>query len=289
MNGSAKCIVQVILNCERRLHNLIKKLFHSTMDDIDDNSTQTALFTMIGYTSRFLLYYLSDTKVYGVEKIRNAVLKRRPDRPLITVCNHHACLDDPILTSVVCPTEALWKSSLARWVWCADEICFKTPFRTAFFNRVKAIPAARGKGLHQEVIQRSVNLLHRGQWVHIYPEGKVVQESRFHVAPCRWGVGKVIAKTLHLDPLVVPYAHHGMEYVNPLFTWIPRPFQKVRVLIGDPIGFKDLKKGFTVTKSANPGWGDPFPPHEEWLYHTITERVESSLQDLEDDIKHNLY
>ena len=42
-------------------------------------------------------------------------------------------------------------------------------------------------------------------------------------------------------PAVVPFVHSGMEDVLPRGASLPKPGQKVRVLVGQPISFEDLR------------------------------------------------
>jgi hypothetical protein len=57
----------------------------------------------------------------------------------------------------------------------------------------------------------------------------------------RWGVGKMIAKSVH-RPVVVPFYHSGMEKALPLdnetgatLRWAPKTGVKMRVVFGDSI------------------------------------------------------
>ena len=42
-------------------------------------------------------------------------------------------------------------------------------------------------------------------------------------------------------PAVVPFVHSGMEAVLPRGASLPRAGQKVKVLVGEPISFEDLR------------------------------------------------
>ncbi len=59
-----------------------------------------------------------------------------------------------------------------------------------FFLSGKTLPIERGRGLQQPAMQTAVRLLGRGDWVHVFPEGRVGYSGR--VQPCKWGVGKLV-------------------------------------------------------------------------------------------------
>ena len=56
---------------------------------------------------------------------------------LITVSNHVASLDDPLLTSALVPAGALLRPQALRWTLCATDRCFTSKAATAFFRAAK--------------------------------------------------------------------------------------------------------------------------------------------------------
>ena len=56
---------------------------------------------------------------------------------LITVSNHVASLDDPLLTSALVPAGALLQPQALRWTLCATDRCFTSKAATAFFRAAK--------------------------------------------------------------------------------------------------------------------------------------------------------
>ena len=62
--------------------------------------------------------------------------------------------------------------------------------RSQFFLSGKTLPIERGQGLRQPAMQTAAQLLAQGDWVHLFPEGRVSFSGRLQA--CRWGVGKLI-------------------------------------------------------------------------------------------------
>lgn len=59
-----------------------------------------------------------------------------------------------------------------------------------FFLSGKTLPIERGQGLQQPAMRTAAKLLGRGDWVHVFPEGRVGYSGRLQ--PCKWGVGKLV-------------------------------------------------------------------------------------------------
>ena len=58
---------------------------------------------------------LNSTEVEGAEHMERA-LQRPPQQPLITVCNHVAAMDDPLVMSAIIPPQYLAQPRSLRWV-----------------------------------------------------------------------------------------------------------------------------------------------------------------------------
>jgi len=125
-----------------------------------------------------------------------------------------------------------------RWVFCAADVCFATRASSLFFENGKAMPLRRGGGLDQPELMHAVDKLNRGDWVHIFPEGRVFQKQEGVMGPSRPGVGKLIAEAERL-PAIVPFYHIGMENVRPIGRG-PQRGHKVWVIVGDPIHVDDI-------------------------------------------------
>jgi monolysocardiolipin acyltransferase len=57
---------------------------------------------------------------------------------LITVSNHVAALDDPLVTAALLPPGALLHARQLRWTLCASDRCFASARAAAFFRAGKA-------------------------------------------------------------------------------------------------------------------------------------------------------
>ncbi|KAH9272512.1 hypothetical protein BASA83_005321 [Batrachochytrium salamandrivorans] len=160
---------------------------------------------------------------------------QRGNQPLISVCNHSATLDDPILFGAL-PWSTLFDPYQMRWSLAAKEICFTNAFTSWVFETGQALPIVRGDGIYQPVMNQAVDLLNDNRWVHIFPEGRVNQSR--NMLRFKWGVARLImdAKT---PPLLLPFYHRGMEAMVPLSQHYPTPMTKVVLAFGKPIDFRE--------------------------------------------------
>jgi hypothetical protein len=143
----------------------------------------------------------NNTRFIGADEFNAAASARTPGRGLLSVTNHLSTLDDPITACMLAP-DAMKDPALMRWVPCAEDICFGSAPAASIFYLGRALPLRRGAGLHQSGLTRLQSLLRAGEWVHIFPEGRVVYEPMYSgrdgtnraplaQAPGRWGVGKL--------------------------------------------------------------------------------------------------
>lgn len=92
--------------------------------------------------------------------------------------------------------------------------------------------------LSQQAMDFLIERLREGQWVHMFPEGKVnmsMERLRF-----KWGVGRLVYES-PICPIVLPFYHIGMDSILPSrFPYIPRVGKTVTVVVGEPMDFKEL-------------------------------------------------
>ncbi len=59
---------------------------------------------------------------------------RPAGQPLITVSNHVAAMDDPLLLAALTPLRSVFETGGMRWSLCATDRCFKNSLMSAFFR-----------------------------------------------------------------------------------------------------------------------------------------------------------
>lgn len=171
-------------------------------------------------------------------------------------------------------TEAVWwvagvlnmgslvRRSRMRWSLAAHDICFTNALHSCFFALGKCVPVVRGAGVYQVRAARPVpsrvprpspalqsvcpqpamdfcvERLSRGEWVHIFPEGRV-NVAKEHIR-FKWGVGRLVADC-GAAPLIVPVWHEGMDRVLPNQEPYLLNFRKqVFLNVGEPIQIHHL-------------------------------------------------
>uniref|UniRef100_A0A2A4IUG7 Tafazzin family protein n=1 Tax=Heliothis virescens TaxID=7102 RepID=A0A2A4IUG7_HELVI len=222
---------------------------------------------VVGLFSKIIIEFLNKTTVYNRETLAAAV--RRPrGQPLLTVSNHHSCFDDPGLWGVL-DVRALTSRSRMRWSLAAHDICFTNALHSCFFALGKCVPVVRGAGVYQPAMDFCVERLARGEWVHIFPEGRV-NVNKEHIR-FKWGVGRLVADC-PAPPLIVPVWHEGLDAVLPNQEPYLLKFRKhVFLNVGEPIQIHQL---LDKLRSSNAS--------EEETRAAITDTIQRELLRLRD-------
>lgn len=230
------------------------------------NIASSITFVAVGIFSKIIIEWLNKTMVYN-KHIMTRVLDCRPKNvPLITVSNHYSCFDDPGIWASLDLRHLLSRRKM-RWSLAAHDICFTKTWHSYFFMLGRCIPVIRGGGIYQEAMDFCMEKLAAGDWLHIFPEGKVnmLKENM----RLKWGVGRLIMES-PVTPLVVPICHLGMDQVLPNEPpyWL-RFGNRVTVNYGEPIDFSDLVDKLRASKAS-----------ELETRKAITDRIQEELQRL---------
>jgi len=136
------------------------------------------------------------------------------------------------------PYRVLWNRQRMRWSLGADDIVFTVKKHQVFFSLGKTVPIKRGDGVYQRSMDFTLDKINQGDWIHIFPEGKINLTKE--LIRLKWGIGRLIAEA-NITPLFIPFYHLGMDSVLPnQEPYRPQTGQKVSIYIGEPMIFDDL-------------------------------------------------
>ncbi|KAJ1286961.1 hypothetical protein BS78_03G392700 [Paspalum vaginatum] len=251
-----------------------RKKVGKEVDGIEDSvifrSLQALAVPLIGNACYIFMHGLNSVQIYGAEKLHQALQGRPKGKPLLTVSNHVAAMDDPFVIASLLPPSVMLEAQKLRWTLCATDRCFTNPVLSTFFRSVKVLPVSRGDGIYQKGMDMALSKLNSGGWVHIFPEGSRSRDEGKTIAPAKRGVGRLVMDADSL-PVVIPFVHTGMQDIMPVGKRIPRAGKRVIVVVGDPINFDDLLvENSDDTQLISRGT----------LYDRATQRIGQRLQEL---------
>jgi monolysocardiolipin acyltransferase len=97
-----------------------------------------------------------------------------------------------------------------RWLLGAREVCFTKKSHSIFFRLGKVVPIVRGDGVYQTTMNEILNELNKGDWLHIFSEGKINLNNE--ILGLRWGLGRLVADS-NVTPIVIVLFHQGINRV----------------------------------------------------------------------------
>ncbi|KAF4584271.1 Lysophosphatidylcholine acyltransferase [Ophiocordyceps camponoti-floridani] len=231
-----------------------------------------SLMCTAGLIARSFLYGLNRVEVTGLYHLLGALDRRKresPKRGLLTVCNHVAVLDDPLIWGVL-PFRYTTEPQNLRWGLGAHDICFKNSLLSTFFGLGQVLPTRRlwhspVGGLYQPTMTQAIGLLsgpgkapicsnpffstdgtdsfpapaayaaNRNAWVHVFPEACCHQSPDSGLRYFKWGISRLI---LESDPApeFIPMFIHGTQAIMPEDRrwpqWLPHIGNPVKVVFG---------------------------------------------------------
>ncbi|XP_031551042.1 tafazzin-like [Actinia tenebrosa] len=217
------------------------------MEKISWKIESSVIVAAVGGASNLWLKWLNTVRVHNQITLDQCTADRPDGVPLVTVSNHYSCLDDPLMWGIL-KLKVLFSREKQRWTLGAKELLFSKPLHAFLFSRGKVIPVVRGEGVYQKGVDFALEQLNQGQWVHVFPEGKVIEDGS--LVRLKWGVGRLIAES-KVTPIVLPLWHVGMDDILPnQKPYIPQIMKKVTVLVGEPIKFEDILKDYQKRKKS---------------------------------------
>ncbi|CAH9087384.1 unnamed protein product [Cuscuta europaea] len=241
-------------------------------DSVLARMLQAVAVPLLGNVCHVFMHGLNEVQIYGLEKLHQAVLNRPGDKPLITVSNHVASMDDPLVIAALLPRSVIFNAQTLRWTLCATDRCFRNPATSAFFKSVKVLPVSRGDGIYQKGMDMAISKLNCGGWVHIFPEGSRSRDGGKTMGSAKRGIGRLVLDADRV-PIVVPFVHTGMQEIMPIGAKFPRIGKSVTILVGDPIVFDDL---LAAEGNHNISRGK--------LYDAVSARIGDRLQKLKTQV-----
>ena len=153
------------------------------------------------------------------------------DGPVIFASNHLAVMDSFYFPLV----------NKRQLTFLAKKEYFTTPgvvgaIQRWFFSSVGQVPIDRAdKGSQEAALQTALLVLEKGDALGMYPEGTRSPDGRLYRG--KTGMARI---ALESGVKVYPVAMIDTDKVNPIGSWIPRPY-RCGVIVGDPIDPAEFK------------------------------------------------
>ncbi|CAH0020431.1 unnamed protein product [Clonostachys rhizophaga] len=234
-----------------------------------------AVMGSVGMLSRGFLYGLNSVEVDGLDNLLGVLDKRKTHQRncgLLTVCNHAAVIDDPLIWGIL-PMRYAFDPENLRWGLGAHDICFKNKALSTFFSLGQVLPTHRSwhsshGGLFQPTMTEALKLLsspssvinqknpltfstdskdsfvspaqfvaNHHAWVHVFPEACCHQNQEGTLRYFKWGVSRLILESEPAPDFIPMYVHGTQNIMSEergFPRWAPRIGQRFRMIIGEP-------------------------------------------------------
>lgn len=150
-------------------------------------------FGIVSAFSKFVVSVMNRATVSNYDVLHRHMTERQRPQGLITVSNHASTFDDPGVLSYLIPFRYFMTESShggVRWTMCTKEICASNAMIHQFFTAGKTVPITRGGGINQAVMTTMAERVSKGDWLHIFPEGRVSKDGK--LGRLKWGLGKML-------------------------------------------------------------------------------------------------
>jgi monolysocardiolipin acyltransferase len=182
-------------------------------------------------TIKIFMKITNRTRIKGLKNISGI------KRPWIMMSNHVTLLDDLFIDPLIMFPKGLLGYRFIPYHAPEETNFYKTPLMAWFMKYTKSIPLIRGKGFHQDGINRLISAVKKGGILHIYPEGTRTRSGK--IGKGKVGIGRIVWES---GAQVVPVYHKGLEKVLPIGARFPSIFKSINISIGKPITFEEELK-----------------------------------------------
>ncbi|GAA6006551.1 hypothetical protein JCM10207_004969 [Rhodosporidiobolus poonsookiae] len=192
-------------------------------------------FAVGAFSKLFLRYGCREVRVDGLP----AFLERLNEqgRGVLTVSNHISVVDEPFAWGVL-PLRNFLDSRKLRWTLGASDVMFNGKWDRWFFEKGQVIETFRGKGIYQKAIDESMKKLDEGQWVHIFPEGKIKQDTFDELRRFKWGISRMLMeceRMPYIIPMWIKGFHEVMDEPRVWPNYLPNTNKDVTIMFGEPL------------------------------------------------------
>ncbi|MBU1534307.1 1-acyl-sn-glycerol-3-phosphate acyltransferase [Myxococcota bacterium] len=159
----------------------------------------------------------------------------RVEKNTLYLSNHQTMIDSFLIGTILTLPRMIGRPSLIPHHPAASENFFGNPLLAWFSARWKCIPVRRGQR-DFAALSLMTETLREGTML-IYPEG--TRSRTGEIGTGRPGTGKLIHDT---GAVCIPIRVRGMDRVLPIGRRVPRIFQRIEVIIGEPVALESVRE-----------------------------------------------